>query len=183
MLTESQIAEAQQRTVDMLNAAGIALTVEERSQIEVCDYQLGDLDRVGTEIVIYVNNDLYCGKEIVLFPNQLCPEHLHPPVGDYPGKTETFRCRWGEVYLYVDGEPTPDPREKVPESQRSHLTVWHEVLLRPGDQYTILPGVKHWFVAGSRGAIVTEFSSRSIDPKDIFTDPAIQRISNLPGNN
>ncbi len=183
MLTEPQIADAQRRTVEMLDQAGIVLTDEERAQIEVCDYELGDLERIGTEIVIYVNNDLYCGKEIILFPGQICPEHLHPPVGDYPGKMETFRCRSGEVFLYVEGEPTPNPRADVPVDRKPYMTVWHEVVLRPGDQHTIRPGVKHWFAAGSRGAIVTEFSSKSIDPMDIFTDPAIKRVSNLPDNN
>lgn len=28
------------------------------------------------------------------------------PEKNYPGKEETFRCRYGTVYLYVDGEPT-----------------------------------------------------------------------------
>src|SRR6185437_11532858 len=47
-----------------------------------------------------------CAKELVLFPGQTCPEHRHPPLGpDKPGKEETFRCRWGTVYLYVARAP------------------------------------------------------------------------------
>ena len=42
-------------------------------------------------------------KELVLFPGQTCAEHRHPPVGDSPGKEETFRCRRGVVHLHVDG--------------------------------------------------------------------------------
>jgi len=46
-----------------------------------------------------------CDENRVLFPRQTCPEHRHPPVGNEPGKEETFRCRWGVVYLYVAGTP------------------------------------------------------------------------------
>lgn len=50
-----------------------------------------------------------------------------------------------------------------------------EIVLRPGDQYTIEPNIKHWFQAGETGAVVTEFSSSSDDASDIFTNPMIQR--------
>ncbi|MEC0789725.1 D-lyxose/D-mannose family sugar isomerase, partial [Bacillus haynesii] len=54
-----------------------------------------------------------------------------------------------------------------------HFTVWHEIQLTPGEQYTIPPDTKHWFKAGSEGAVVTEFSSTSTDDHDVFTDPRI----------
>ena len=79
---------------------------EEAKRIEYCDYHLGEFDTIGTEILTYVNTDRVCAKEMMLTPYQICPEHLHPQLGDYQGKEETFRCRWGEVYLYVPGEPT-----------------------------------------------------------------------------
>ena len=179
MLADEVIAEAQQRTVEMLENTQILLTDEEKKNVEVCDYWLGDWERIGTQIVIYVNTDRCCAKELIMFPHQICPEHYHPPIGDYPGKEETFRCRWGEVYLYVAGEPTPNPKAMIPEERRKHFKVWHEVILRPGEQYTIKEGVPHWFQGGPEGAIVTEFSTTSYDDKDIFTDPDIQRISNL----
>jgi D-lyxose ketol-isomerase len=91
----------------------------------------------------------------VLFPHQLCPEHRHPPVGDDPGKQETFRVRTGEVTLFVDGHG--------------------ELTLGPGDQFTIPPDTLHWFRAGDEGAIVSEFSSPSRDEHDVFTDPKIVR--------
>jgi D-lyxose ketol-isomerase len=50
------------------------------------------------------------------------------------------------------------------------------VELRPGDQYTLPPDTKHWFQAGENGAVVSEFSSTSIDEKDEFTDPRVKRI-------
>jgi D-lyxose ketol-isomerase len=92
------------------------------------------------------------------------------------GKQETFRCRWGEVYLYTEGEPAARPRARLVPKYKKHITVWHEIVLKPGDQFTIKPNTLHWFQAGPRGAIVSEFSSTSVDESDVWTDPNIKRI-------
>jgi len=144
-----------ERAAKLLADAGIVLTDRERDELEIADFGLGRFEEIGLALVVYENNDRYCAKELVLLPNQLCPEHRHPPVGDDPGKQETFRCRTGEVTLWVDGHG--------------------ELTLRPGDQFTIPPDTLHWFRAGSAGAIVSEFSSRSTDEHDVFTDPRIVR--------
>jgi D-lyxose ketol-isomerase len=52
--------------------------------------------------------------------------------------------------------------------------------LNPGDQYTIMPNNLHWFQAGNEGCIVTEFSTRSTDGSDVFTDKAIVRAPKIP---
>jgi D-lyxose ketol-isomerase len=113
----------------------------------------------------------------VLLPGQTCPEHRHPDVGAERGKEETFRCRWGTVFLYVDGDATSDhaPRCRPPAGRESTYTVWQEIHLSPGEQYTIAPDTLHWFQSGSLGAVVSEFSTRSRDELDVFTDPAIER--------
>jgi len=166
---------AQKRAQDVLSRAGIVLTPAEASQIEVADLGLNRLAEEGLELVTYINNDRYCAKELVLFPGQTCPEHRHPPVDGNPGKQETFRCRSGEVWLYVEGEPAPSIRAQVPEASRPYYTVFHEIALRPGEQYTIPPNTLHWFQAGPEGAVVSEFSSTSTDGNDIFTNPNIRR--------
>ncbi len=148
-------AEARDRTAAALGAAGIVLSDEEREQIEVVDFGLGRLEEVGLQLVVYVNTDRVCAKELVLFPHQMCPEHRHPPVDGDPGKEETFRCRTGLVRLHVDGHD--------------------EIVLRPGEQFTIPPNTLHWFQAGEEGAIVSEFSTRSRDETDVFSDPRIVR--------
>lgn len=112
-----------------------------------------------------------------MFPRQTCPEHRHPPHGDSPGKEETFRCRQGVVYLYTEGEPTPSPACHAPGDDPSAFTVWHEVVLRPGDQHLIAPNTLHWFQAGDEGAVVSEFSTTSTDELDVFTDPRIGRAT------
>jgi D-lyxose ketol-isomerase len=148
-------AEARERAAAMLDDAGIALTPTERDEIEIADFGLGKLEEVGLQVVVYVNTDRVCAKELVLFPRQRCPEHRHPPVEGEPGKEETFRVRRGAVHLHVEGAG--------------------DIVLRPGDQYTIPPDTLHSFEAGDEGAIVSEFSTMSRDALDIFTDPRIVR--------
>lgn len=157
--------------------AGIAITDRESAAIEAADFGLGlsNLEKEGLQLLIYVNTSRYCAKEMVLFPRQTCPEHLHPTVAGQMGKEETFRCRWGIVYLYVEGESTPEIKATIPAGKQSHYTVRHQIILRPGEQYTIAPNTKHWFQSGPDGAVVSEFSSTSRDEADIFTDPDIIR--------
>ena len=175
-MKRSEVRAAQRRTAEMFAKAGIVLTPQEIENIEVASFGLDNLEREGLELITYINTDRYCAKELVLFPHQTCPEHLHPPVGSDPGKMETFRCRTGKVYLYVEGEPAERIQARIPEGSEAYYTVFHEIELSPGEQYTIPPGTKHWFQAGPEGAIVSEFSSTSRDEFDIFTDPRIQRI-------
>jgi D-lyxose ketol-isomerase len=148
-------AEARERAAAMLAEAGIVLRPNEREQIEIADFGLGRLDEIGLQIVVYVNTDRVCAKELVLFPHQRCPEHRHPPFEGQPGKEETFRVRRGVVNLQVDGAG--------------------DIVLGPGDQYTIPPNTLHSFEAGEEGAIVSEFSTTSRDGLDVFTDPRIVR--------
>lgn len=171
------IEETRARAAAMLRKARIAVTLDERETMEVVDLGLGDVKHIGLEVIVYENNDRYCAKELIFLPRQTCPEHRHPRVnGRNPGKKETFRCRSGEIYLYVAGERTPKPKAKVPKKYRSFMTAWHEIVLRPGDQYTLSPNTLHWFQAGDKGAIVSEFSSTSTDENDVFTDPRIRRV-------
>ncbi len=63
----------------------------------------------------------------------------------------------------------------MPRRYKAFLSVGHEIVLRPGDQYTLPPDSLHWFQAGDKGAVVSEFSSTSTDENDLFTDPRIRR--------
>lgn len=168
-----ELAAVHERVVTTLRDAGIVLTEREQAEVEIADFGLGRLAETGLQLVVYVNTERCCAKELVLFPGQTCPEHVHPPFDGTPGKEETFRVRQGTVYLYVPGEPTPEATARP--YRPDHYTVWHEVVLRPGDQYTIPPMTKHWFHAPD-GAIVSEFSTQSRDELDVFTDPDIVRV-------
>lgn len=181
MISRAQFIAAQEEAREYLGRAGIAITAEEAARIEVADFGLGELAGTGLELVVYVNTERVCAKELVLFPRQTCPEHRHPPVDGEPGKEETFRCRWGEVYLYVAGEPTPEPKGRAPQGREHAYKVWHEIVLKPGEQYTLKPNTLHWFQAGDEGAVVSEFSTHSRDETDIFTDPDIRRAPEVAG--
>lgn len=175
MLTAAEIAEAREYAIDAMTSAGIVLSGHEKAELEVSDFGLGDLARTGLQLVVYVNTARVCAKEMVLRPGQTCPEHVHVGAGSEEGKEETFRVRAGEVWLYVEGDPTPAPRAVAPRPE--HYTAWREIVLRPGEQHTIMPGTRHWFQAGPDGAVVTEFSTRSTDERDVFTDPDIRRVT------
>ncbi len=154
MITPEERHDAQAYAAEQLTAAGIVVTDAERGAIEVADFGLSRLREQGLMLLVYVNTDRYCAKELVLYPGQECPEHRHPPFDGTPGKEETFRCRRGLVTLRVAGE---------------------ELELKPGDQHTIPPDTLHSFRAGPDGAVVTEFSSTSRDELDVFSDPSVRR--------
>jgi D-lyxose ketol-isomerase len=177
VLTREELSAARERAAAALAGSGIVLTPAERENIEVADFGLSRLDEIGLQLVVYVNTDRVCAKELVLFPRQTCPEHRHPPSKGSPGKEETFRCRRGVVYLYVEGAPAAAPTCRPPAFCADRFTVWHEIELRPGEQHTIPPSVLHWFQAGDDGAVVSEFSTTSTDELDVFTDPQIGRAT------
>jgi D-lyxose ketol-isomerase len=156
VITREELSEARSYAAEQLAEAGIVVTETERESIEVADFGLSRLREQGLMLLVYVNTDRYCAKELVLYPGQTCPEHRHAPFDGTPGKEETFRCRRGSVVLRVGGR---------------------EVELRPGDQVTVPPDTLHSFTAGPGGAVVSEFSSTSRDELDVFTDPDVRRAT------
>lgn len=163
----------EERTLHFFENAHIVLTQDEKQRIELADFGLSEPEITGLQLLTYVNTDRCCAKEMVLFPGQTCPEHRHPAVNGKPGKEETFRCRWGRVYLYVAGDPASEPVCRPPKG--GVYTVFHEVILNPGEQYTIQPNTLHWFQSGPEGAVISEFSTHSQDETDIFSDERIVR--------
>ena len=179
MLTRDEIGKHQKQALEMFHKAGIYITDAESECIEIADFGLGDFERTGLGVLVYVSTDRCCAKELVIWPGQTCPEHWHPPMNGEPGKEETFRCRWGQMYLYVSGDPTPQPEVLPPKGRESYYTASKQIILKRGDQYTLQPGIPHWFQSGSEGAVVSEFSTRSTDEYDQFRDPSINRFTKV----
>jgi D-lyxose ketol-isomerase len=175
MITSKEKKEFQDEAVKRLRDAGVIITQKEADSIEIADYGLSDVQNTGLAILVYVNTDRVCAKELIMLANQTCPQHRHPPVEGEPGKEETFRCRWGKVFLYEEGDRTVNPKCAPPKGSEQYYTVWKEIELNPGEQYTLLPNRWHWFQSGPEGAIVSEFSTKSRDELDEFTDPNITR--------
>jgi D-lyxose ketol-isomerase len=171
-----KVIEMQKKTIEVLEKAGMILTEHEKENIEIADFGLNELQIQGLQLFTYINNHRYCAKDLILFAGQTCPEHRHPPVDNDPGKMETFRCRAGKVWLYIKGPSTQDIQAAIPKGSEQYYTVFHEIELNPGEQFTIPPNTLHWFQAGPEGAIISEFSSTSRDETDVFTDPRIKRI-------
>jgi D-lyxose ketol-isomerase len=175
MITRRERQEAIEHAWHLCQKAGLVLLDEEKNNIEVADLGLSEFKTSGLAIMtLKVTRDVGI-KLIALYPWQICPEHRHPPLGDYPGKEETFRGLWGQAWLYVPGEATPDPQARVPEHRRPYYTSWHEIDVSPGHQYTSAPNEWHWFQAGPEGAVVLSVSSRPTDLQDDFQDPGVQR--------
>ena len=104
MITREEQLEAQGYAAERLAAAGIALTGADRAAIEVADFGLSRLREVGLMVLVYVNTDRYCAKELVLYPGQECPEHRHPPFDGSAG-----------LPVLVNGEPEKVDEERAKE--------------------------------------------------------------------
>ena len=176
-MKRSEMEKCVSRALEAYAKAHIVLTDDEKARIEVADFGLNRVEEIGLELLTYINTDRVCAKEMVLFPHQTCPEHRHVETNGQLGKEETFRCRAGEVFLYVEGEGKAAAIHGIIPS--TAVTVFHEIRLLPGEQYTIMPNTLHWFQAGKDGAVVSEFSTHSTDETDVFTDPAIVRLPEI----
>lgn len=161
---------------ELLDRSGIFLKLDEIANLEMTDFGLNDFERIGLTIHTYVNTNRCCAKELIMLPNQLCPEHKHPSIGGIEGKEETFRCRFGKISIFIDGERTTNPSVDFPKEEKN-FTVFNEIVLNPGDQLTLAPNSKHWFKAHNDGAVISEFSTNSNDDTDVFTDTSINRAS------
>ncbi|EBX5888658.1 D-lyxose/D-mannose family sugar isomerase [Salmonella enterica subsp. enterica] len=175
--------ECQKKIFQIIQNAGLILTLQELQNIEIVTFGLTDYPTTGLQVLTYISNTRYCAKELVLLPYQTCPEHRHPLINGHPGMQETFRYRWGTVYLFVDDDELPCESDQIvpgcnaPENSKDWYTCTRYILLRQSEQYTIKPDTLHWFQAGKDGAVISVFSSESREELDIFTDPLVSRFA------
>jgi hypothetical protein len=117
MIGSKEYQQARERAVGFFAAAGIVLTEKEKQAIEVADFGLGDLARVGLEVLVYVNTSRVCAKELVMFPGQTCPEHRHPTRGGAPGKRGDLPLPLGKgvpVRSWLARDPGPGRSGALP---------------------------------------------------------------------
>ena len=98
MLCREEYERYQSEACKTLTQVGIVVTPDEASRIEIADFGLGQFTETGLGVLVYVNTQRCCAKELVMWPRQTCPEHRHPNIGGSPGKEETFRCRWEKSF-------------------------------------------------------------------------------------
>ena len=178
MITRGEYEAARRRAADLIREAGIVLTDAEAQSIEVADFGLGRLGREGAQILTVVQTERISVKVLVLFAGQTEPEHWHPRVADDPGKEETVRVVSGRLHFFREGDGLADD-DAIPEGKRKVYTCRREVVMRPGDQITLPPGEKHWFQARAEPVVMYSFSTIARDVLDGFTDPTIQRITQI----
>lgn len=178
MITTQELLHARRQAADMIREAGIHITDKEADGIEVVDFGLSRLEKEGVQVLTLVQTGRVSVKVLALFPNQTEPEHWHPPVGSDPGKEETVRVISGTMYFYLPGENTFKEGFLVKGKEHCY-TMRHELVMRPGDQVTLAPGVKHWFQARNEGVVMYSFSTIARDVMDQFTDKAIVRTTKV----
>lgn len=178
MITHEDFKEVCQISIEMIEAAGIVLTQEDREKMTAADFGLNNIKKEGVQILTMFETDRIAGKILVLLPYQTEPEHWHPTVGDDAGKEEVIRALSGELYFYIPGE---DNMEKgfIVEGKSDCYTMRNEVVLEPGEQLVLPAGTKHWFQAGASGAVMYSFSTKVTDLLDQFSDPCVVRKTEI----
>lgn len=174
MIKLEEYKEICQKSIKMIEEAGLILTAEDKKNITAADFGLSNVKKEGVQILTMFQTDRIAGKILVLLPYQTEPEHWHPTVGDDPGKEEVIRAISGDLYFYIPGENTIKHGFIVDEKEDCY-TMRNEVVLHPGDQLILPAGTKHWFQAGEKGAVMYSFSTTVTDLLDQFTDPKIVR--------
>ena len=178
MIKRAELEEVCRKSIEMIEAAGIVLTDEDKTKVTAADFGLSKLKTEGIQILTMFATDRIAGKILVLLPYQTEPEHWHPVVGDDPGKEEVIRAIDGDLYFYIPGEDTLE-KGFIVEGKDSCYTMRHEVDMAPGDQLILPAGTKHWFQAGPRGAVMYSFSTTVRDILDQFSDPDIVRETKI----
>lgn len=176
MLYEREVREAKAACATLLQKAGVALSGEELSTMEVADFGLGDYRAEGAQIASFVSTDRVALKVICLLPGQTLPEHWHTAMEGYEGKEETLRVLFGSLRVYLPGESGGPVKGFIPKGKERCYTCRKEVCLAPVEQITLPPGVKHWFQGGEGGAVLFSISSMATCTMDPFTDPDIVRV-------
>jgi len=175
MLDQDQVRTIEQQVIDMIERkGGFALTDDEKASVSVVGFGHEDFFSCGAAVIDTVMHPRYGGRLIAFLPNQWLPEHWHPDAPGEAGKEETFRVLWGQVSLFVPGEPTPGALERIPGGRGDSFTSRHEVVLKRAEQRTAPRGEKHWLAAGPEGAVALEISSAVRDSYDQLTDPSLQ---------
>lgn len=174
MITKEEFKNVCEKSIEMIEQAGIYLTDDDKKNMTAADFGLNNINKEGVQILTLFDTNRMAAKILVLLPYQTEPEHWHPPVGDDPGKEEVIRGVWGDLNFYIPGEDTLKKGFLV-QGKEEHYKMRHEVVIKPGDQLVLPPGTKHWFQAGARGAVMYSFSTKVTDLMDKFTDPNVVR--------
>ncbi len=176
MITTTQQKALREQSVAYIEKSGFPVTPGEMDAIAVADFGLSSPTLQGAQILTLFATERISAKLIVLLPNQVLPEHWHPPVGDDPGKEEILRGHTGTVLYFEEGAENIDDSEVIPGKEHCFVSR-SRIDLEPGVQVIIPPGKKHWMKGGPNGGCVLSFSTCVRDILDQFTDMNIVRTT------
>jgi D-lyxose ketol-isomerase len=163
--------------LDFLKQSGYPVNDTIAKKLFVTDFGLGRFTEAGLGVIVWWGDEKYnySGLDAFLLPGQIIPEHWHVKLKDVPEKMEAWLVRYGEVYAYAEGVPTPNMKARLAPADAAHATVKSERILRVGDIAGISrPLEKHWMQAGPQGAVFTEFSTFHTGEAVKFTDPKVK---------
>lgn len=177
---EFQQEVAFQAYFEMFEKMGYSLrdSLRNNANFWVADFGLGDFERVGMGGIFFFNDKeyRYFGHDIYLLPNQMIPEHFHLAAEGLPAKHEAWQVRHGSIFNFSEGGDATNPqiRAMLPKSQLDDnaITCFQFKHMFPGDQDRLGKiGAPHFMMAGSEGAIVTEYACYHSGEGLRFTNP------------
>ena len=160
----------QREYLDLLCRSGFPISDAEREAMAISDFGLGNLLSEGFAFIDILRSARLRITLIALLPNQTLPQHVHPPYEGEQGKEETIRVLSGQTKVYIKGNATARDM-LIPAGKGSFYTARQEIFLNPGEQYTIPPGIEHWFQGGPEGSVNICFQNRVDETKNLFWDP------------
>jgi len=164
-----QLNAVQEQVKDLINRSGLVLSESEWAQLAINDFGLGDIFREGFAFVDILRTQRIRITVLVLLPNQTLPQHVHPPYDGETGKEETLRVMAGHTRVFIEGEEADNVN--LPLGKEQYYTALKEIPLDAGEQYTVEPGIKHWFQAGPDGSVNMTYQNRVDETQNIFDDP------------
>jgi len=156
--------------VDLLRDSGFPITDAEREAMEISDFGLDNLRSEGFAFIDILRSTRLRITLIVLLPGQALPQHRHPPYDGEQGKEETIRVLSGQTKVYIEGNAAA-PGIPIPQGKEPFYTARQEIRLNPGEQFTVLPNIEHWFQGGPEGSVSICFQNRVDETKNLFRDP------------
>jgi D-lyxose ketol-isomerase len=162
--------EIRQGYVELIRRSGFPVTAGEREALEVNDFGLKNMPHEGFAFIDLLRSPRLRITLLVLLPNQSLPQHVHPPYEEEQGKEETIRVLFGQTKVYVKGGAT-NPAMVIPAGKVSYYTARQEISMIAGEQYTVAPGIEHWFQGGPEGSVNICFQNRVDENRNLFWDP------------
>src|SRR5438445_817309 len=126
MMSRDETCAYRARAAAMLRGAGVVLTAAEEGAVEIADFGLGRFEREGLALLVYVNTERYCAKEVVMWPGQRCPERMRGIGGGTsirrPNLGRSGPVRWLPAHRGMRGRATRvgGPRRKGVGHENSH---------------------------------------------------------------